>query len=105
MPETEIVVLTMERSPGFVQRAIDAGAAGFVLKDRADAELPAAVRRASIHRKLSSARGRSWSISPYDAAWSATEGIAVGTQGFTGSRALTVVPRSFDWTSSVPSVK
>jgi two-component system, NarL family, response regulator NreC len=47
VPETEIVVLTMERSPAFAQRAIDAGAVGFVLKDRADAELPEAVRRAS----------------------------------------------------------
>jgi two-component system response regulator NreC len=47
VPKTEIVVLTMERSPAFAQRAIDAGAIGFVLKDRADAELPEAVRRAS----------------------------------------------------------
>ena len=47
VPKTEIVVLTMERSPAFAQRAIDAGAIGFVLKDRADGELPEAVRRAS----------------------------------------------------------
>jgi two-component system, NarL family, response regulator NreC len=47
VPKTEIVVLTMERSPAFAQRAIDAGAVGFVLKDRADIELPEAVRRAS----------------------------------------------------------
>lgn len=46
VPGTEIVVLTMEQSPAFAQRAIDAGAVGFVLKDRADTELPAAVRRA-----------------------------------------------------------
>jgi two-component system response regulator NreC len=46
VPETEIVVLTMEQSPAFAQRAIDAGAVGFVLKDRADTELPEAVRRA-----------------------------------------------------------
>jgi len=46
-PETEIVVLTMERSPAFAQRAIDTGAVGFVLKDRADIELPEAVRRAA----------------------------------------------------------
>src|ERR1700761_1641320 len=47
VPETEIVVLTMEQSPAFAQRAIDAGAVGFVLKDRADTELPEAVRCAS----------------------------------------------------------
>jgi two-component system response regulator NreC len=45
--ETEIVVLTMEQSPAFAQRAIDVGAVGFVLKDRADTELPVAVRRAA----------------------------------------------------------
>jgi two-component system response regulator NreC len=47
VPQTEIVVLTMERSPAFAQRAIEAGAIGFVLKDRADAELPIAVRNAA----------------------------------------------------------
>jgi two-component system, NarL family, response regulator NreC len=47
VPKTEIVVLTMERSPAFAQRALDAGAIGFVLKDRADAELPEAVRQAA----------------------------------------------------------
>ena len=46
-PDTEIVVLTMERSPAFAQRALDVGAIGFVAKDRADAELPEAVRRAA----------------------------------------------------------
>lgn len=47
VPETEIVVLTMEESPLFAQRALDVGAVGFVLKDRADSELPAAVRKAA----------------------------------------------------------
>jgi len=47
VPETEIVVLTMEASPMFAQHALDAGAVGFVLKDRADSELPAAVRAAA----------------------------------------------------------
>jgi two-component system, NarL family, response regulator NreC len=47
VPATEVVVLTMERSPAFAQRAIDVGAIGFVLKDRADIELPEAVRRAA----------------------------------------------------------
>lgn len=47
VPQTEVVVLTMEASPLFAQRALDAGALGFVLKDRADSELPAAVRAAA----------------------------------------------------------
>jgi two-component system, NarL family, response regulator NreC len=46
-PETEIVVLTMERSPLAAQQAIDAGAVGFVLKDRADSELATAIRCAA----------------------------------------------------------
>jgi two-component system response regulator NreC len=56
VPETEIVVLTMERNPVFAQRALDAGAIGFVLKHKADAELPEAVRLA--------ARGQEY-VSPY----------------------------------------
>jgi two-component system, NarL family, response regulator NreC len=46
-PGTEIVVLTMEESPVFAQQALDAGAIGFVLKEMADEDLPAAVRRAA----------------------------------------------------------
>jgi two-component system, NarL family, response regulator NreC len=46
-PSTGIVVLTMHESPLFAQRALDAGALGFVLKDRADAELVEAIRRAA----------------------------------------------------------
>jgi two-component system response regulator NreC len=46
-PDTNVVVLTTERSPAFAQRAINTGAVGFVLKDTADIELPEAVRRAA----------------------------------------------------------
>ncbi len=46
-PETQIVVMTMDESPVFAQRALAAGAVGFVVKDRADAELPQAVRAAA----------------------------------------------------------
>jgi two-component system response regulator NreC len=56
VPETEIVVLTMERSPAFAQRALDEGAIGFVVKDRADTELPEAVRRAAHGEEFVSAQ-------------------------------------------------
>src|SRR5262249_54225718 len=56
---TEIVVLTMEQSPAFARQAIDAGAVAFVMKDRADSELPEATRRA--------ARGEEY-VSPHVAA-------------------------------------
>ena len=46
-PGSEIVVLTMEESPQFAQQALDAGAVGFVLKDRADSELATAIRLAA----------------------------------------------------------
>jgi len=47
VPETEILVLTIEDSPVFAQQAIDAGAVGYVLKDGADGELSHAVRCAA----------------------------------------------------------
>jgi two-component system, NarL family, response regulator NreC len=47
VPTTEIVVMTMEESPLFAQHAIDAGAIGFVLKDKADSELLTAIRCAT----------------------------------------------------------
>lgn len=56
VPDTEIVVLTMEESPAFAQQALAAGAIGFVLKDKADSELPAAVRRAAAGEEYVSAR-------------------------------------------------
>lgn len=56
VPETEIVVLTMERSPVFAEQAMLAGALGFVAKDRADAELPLAVRRAARGEEFVSAQ-------------------------------------------------
>ncbi len=45
-PGTEVVVLSMEDDPAFAQQAIDAGAIGYVLKDKADTDLPEAVRSA-----------------------------------------------------------
>jgi two-component system, NarL family, response regulator NreC len=46
-PETQIVVMTMEDSAVFAQRAFASGAIGFVQKDRADYELPEAIRAAA----------------------------------------------------------
>jgi two-component system response regulator NreC len=47
VPETQIVALTMDHNPMFAQRALAAGALGFVVKDLADDELPQAVRAAA----------------------------------------------------------
>ncbi len=47
VPETRVVVTTMERGPAFARLAFAAGAAGFVVKDRADRELVEAVRTAA----------------------------------------------------------
>lgn len=55
-PGMEIVVLTMEDRPQFAQRALDAGAVGFVLKDRADSELVTAVRLAARGEEYVSTR-------------------------------------------------
>jgi two-component system response regulator NreC len=46
-PETQIVVLTMEDGPAFVQNALASGALGFVVKELADSDLPQAVRAAA----------------------------------------------------------
>ncbi len=46
-PEAQIVVLTMDENPALAQRALAAGALGFVVKDLADAELPQAIRHAA----------------------------------------------------------
>jgi len=44
--DTHVVVLTMNDDPSFARRALDNGAIGLVLKEMADSDLPAAVRRA-----------------------------------------------------------
>lgn len=55
-PDTRVVVVTMENNPLFAQRALDAGALGFVVKDYADDELPQAVRAASRGERFLSPR-------------------------------------------------
>ncbi len=47
VPETRIVVITMNDTALFAQRALAAGAVGIVLKNRADSELADAVRAAA----------------------------------------------------------
>jgi len=44
---TQIVVLTTDENPVFAQRALGAGAIGYILKELADSELPRAVRAAA----------------------------------------------------------
>jgi len=46
-PDTAIVVLTMQDDPAFARQALQAGAAGFVLKEAADEELLEAIRLAA----------------------------------------------------------
>ncbi len=55
-PYPQIVVLTMDDSPGFAEQALEAGAIGFVLKDTADTELAAAIRSAAAGKCYMSPR-------------------------------------------------
>jgi two-component system response regulator NreC len=47
LPETKVLVLSMQDDPSYVREAFGAGASGYVLKEAADAELVAAVREVS----------------------------------------------------------
>jgi len=47
-PEVRVIILTTFARPGYLRRALDAGARGYLLKDRPSAELAGAVRR--VHR-------------------------------------------------------
>ncbi len=44
VPATAIVVLTMQNDPAFARKALQSGAAGFILKEAADDELLEAIR-------------------------------------------------------------
>ncbi len=46
-PEVRVLILTTFGRPGYLRRAMDAGARGFVVKDAPASELAAAVRRVS----------------------------------------------------------
>jgi two-component system response regulator NreC len=47
-PDTHVVVLTMQNDPAFAREALQAGAAGYVLKEAAGTELVEAVRLAAV---------------------------------------------------------
>ena len=49
-PETRVIILTTFARRGYLRRALDAGAKGYLLKDRPAAELADAVRR--VHQGL-----------------------------------------------------
>jgi two-component system response regulator DesR len=49
-PQTRVMILTTFARPGYLRRALDAGAKGYLLKDRPAAELANAVRR--VHQGL-----------------------------------------------------
>lgn len=46
-PRTQIVIVSTEDAPGFAQRALAAGASGFVLKELADEDLAGAIHAAA----------------------------------------------------------
>jgi len=56
VPDTQIVVLATDDSPAYAHRALGAGALGFIVKERADSELPDAVRAAARGEQYVSAR-------------------------------------------------
>jgi two-component system response regulator NreC len=56
--DTQLVALSMDHDPVFAQRALAAGALGFVSKELADRELPQAVRAAATEEQYVSPRVR-----------------------------------------------
>jgi two-component system response regulator NreC len=68
-PETQIVLLTMERDIGLARRALDDGALGYLFKDSAHLELVEAVRAAARgERYLTAAVSAGLSRAPDDGA-------------------------------------
>jgi two-component system response regulator DesR len=52
MPECRILILTTFGRPGYLRRAMESGAAGFLLKDAPASELAAAIRRAVAGERI-----------------------------------------------------
>lgn len=68
VPDTRIVVLTMQRDPAFARQALSSGAIGYVLKSAADAELVLAVRLAADGETyLNPQLGAKLAAQPHDA--------------------------------------
>lgn len=65
-PETRIVILTTFARPGYLRRALEAGALGYLLKDRPSSELAEAVRRVARGLRVVDAdlAGEAWSAQP-----------------------------------------
>lgn len=51
-PDTRVVIVSSEDAPGFRRLALERGASGYVLKDRADTDLPAAVLAAAAGQRF-----------------------------------------------------
>lgn len=51
LPETKILMLSMQDDPNYVREALSVGASGYVLKEAADTELVAAVREVAAGRR------------------------------------------------------
>ncbi|MHB1467852.1 MAG: response regulator [Solirubrobacteraceae bacterium] len=52
LPRCRVLILTTFGRPGFLRRAMEAGAAGFLLKDAPASELAAAIRRAAAGERI-----------------------------------------------------
>ena len=52
LPETRVLILTTFGRPGYLRRAMESGASGFLLKDAPGAELAQAIRRAMAGDKV-----------------------------------------------------
>ena len=51
-PETRVVIVTTFARPGYLRRALEAGAHGYLLKDRPSAELAEAVRKVARGQRV-----------------------------------------------------
>jgi two-component system, NarL family, response regulator NreC len=50
-PEGKVLILSMEDNPGYVRKALNAGASGYVLKEAVDTEVVRAIREVAAGRR------------------------------------------------------